>query len=126
MDRRQMARRCPGATILSTVTLAGWRFSITRRGVATILPDPVGRIVGVVWRLETGHADILDDYVGVNDGYYTKDWIDLSGHGRALVYLATDSAIGRPRRGYVERILAAAKAEGFPGWHIDQLAGWVD
>ena len=126
MDRRQMARRCPGATVLGTITLDGWRFSINQRGVANILPDPAGRLVGLLWSLGAGHEAVLDDYVGVDDGHFVREWLDLPGHGQALVYIATDSNIGRPRPGYLERILAAAKAEDLPGWYVEELAGWGD
>lgn len=37
MDVRQMGQRCPGATLLWTATLGGYRFIINRRGVATVI-----------------------------------------------------------------------------------------
>jgi hypothetical protein len=124
MARRQMARRCPGAAVLGVVNLVGWRFIINTRGFATILPDTAGQVFGLLWRLAAGNDVALDRYEGVDRRCYVRDWLDLADHGRTLVYLATDSAHGKPRDGYLEEILRAAEAEGLPDAYMAELAKW--
>ena len=64
---RQMAYRCPAAQPAETVcSLSGWRFIINRRGVATILPAPAFRVLGLIWHLTPDCEAALDEYEGVD------------------------------------------------------------
>ena len=48
----QMAFRCPAAQVVSPVTLNGYRLLF--RGVATIVPDPVAQVKGLLANIRVG------------------------------------------------------------------------
>jgi hypothetical protein len=119
----QMARRCPAAKPGEVVELPGWRFVINRRGVATLLPDPGACAVGLVWHLTAACEAALDRYEGVADGLYRREEI-AAGGAPALIYLAAETRPGMPRPGYLEGILAAAKARGLAEDRRAEIATW--
>ncbi len=120
----QMAARCPGAREDGVVELAGWRFVINGRGVATLAPEPGARVFGLVWRLTPACEAALDRHEGVAKGAYRKAELEAGG-APALVYLAADTAPGAPRQGYPERILRAAEACGLDDAYRAELARWA-
>jgi hypothetical protein len=124
MCRDQMAVRCPAARPVGTATLAGWRFRINRDGFATLVADPASRAHVLVWELDATDEANLDVYEEVATGMYRKSAIEVPSQGEALIYLAADAAIGRPQPGYLERIVAAADAAGFPPSYVAELAAW--
>ena len=64
----QMAVRCPNAEIVAPVTLNGYRLvfrgNSSSYGVATIVPDPVHQVKGLLWRLTPDCEKSLDRYEG--------------------------------------------------------------
>ena len=120
----QMAKRCPGAREDGAVELAGWRFVINGRGVATLVPEPGARVFGLIWRLTPACEASLDRREGVARGVYRKAELGAGG-APALVYLAADTAPGAPRQGYLERILLAAEARGLCADYRAELARWA-
>ena len=129
MSVAEMQWRCPGALLLETARLDAHRFVINARGVATVTPDPAGAVYGVLWQITVDHEEALDLYEGVRLGFYkkrTKGVMNLEGRQtKALIYTATDSTPGRPRDGYLEEILSAAKGHGFPSSYIKELEKWL-
>jgi hypothetical protein len=121
----QMAHRCPAARAVGLARLDGWRFRITTRGFATILPDPASHVLGVLWALTPACEVALDRYEGVHRGLYLKREIPVGGSG-ALVYVAGDIEPGPPRPGYLEAIIAAAIEQGFPADYVAaELRAWL-
>ena len=70
----QMAFRCPAAEVVSPVTLNGYRLLF--RGVATIAPDPVAQVKGLLWRLTPECERALDRYEGYPT-YYEKQNVNV-------------------------------------------------
>ena len=124
MCRLQMASRCPGATTVAVATLAGWRFRINREGYATLVADPAALAHILIWDLDAQGEHNLDVYEEVDAGLYRKETISVPGFGEALIYLAADARSGRPQPGYLERIVAAAEAAGFPPSYVAERAAW--
>lgn len=128
MHLGQMQSRCPKATSAGTGVLRGHRFRINDRGYATIVPQRGGIVRGVLWILTPSDEAALDRYEGVAIGLYTKTTLRVTA-GRstlsAMVYVASDSTPGVPKPGYLEKILEAARAAGFPAAYIDEIAGWA-
>jgi uncharacterized protein len=120
----QMRARCPAAEPGPLVALPGWRFVINRRGVATLLPCPGGQAWGLIWQLTRDCEAALDRYEGVASGHYTKAGIEVGG-SPALLYLATETAPGFPRPGYLDRVVAAAAARGLDAATVAELAAWA-
>lgn len=124
MCRDQMAERCPATRPVGAAILAGWRFRITGDGYATLVADPASQAHVLVWDLDATDERRLDDYEEVGTGMYRKSAIEVPSYGEALIYLAADDGIGRPQPGYLERIVAAAEAAGFPASYVAELAAW--
>ena len=123
---RQMTHRCPAAQPVGFARLDGWRFHIMNRGFATILPDPTAHVLGVVWALTPACEAALDRYEGVHRGLYLKQRLAIGG-ADALVYVATDTAPGVPKPGYMETIVAAAVDHGFePDYVATHLRRWLN
>lgn len=128
LDRCSMERRCPGASLLGVVELPDFRFQIMRRGVATIVPEKGAKVYGALWRLTDRHLASLDLYEGVDLDFYRRARTEALWDGQRLrpwVYLATDERPGRPRKGYLEVILAAALDLRFPDDYRAELAAWL-
>jgi gamma-glutamylcyclotransferase (GGCT)/AIG2-like uncharacterized protein YtfP len=116
-----MARRCSGATIRGTGSLDGYAFLINSRGVATVVAAPLARVPGVLWSVSDAQLRRLDRYEGVRHGLYSRTRLPVSsaeGTLTAWVYIASDGTAGRPRRGYLEKVVAAARAADLPTNHI--------
>ena len=129
MDLAQMGNRCERAATVGTAELPSHRFIINSRGVATVVPDPVSTVQGLLWRINKTDERSLDHYEGVTQGLYKKTFLKVtlpSGRKiRALFYVATDRTPGEPRPGYMEKIVSAAQECGLPDSYVDQLRPWL-
>jgi hypothetical protein len=127
MDVDQMADRCPSAEIVGVCRLDGHRFLINSRGVATLIPDAAGYVLGILWDLPPADEQTLDDYEGVPT-YYQRHLIAVENNReaiQALFYQAPNRTPGQPRRGYMQGIVAAARRHGFDEAYIAELSLWM-
>ena len=134
MEQPRMAGRCPSAVIVNPAVLRDQRFQIGRHGYATVVPEPGAQVHGVLWMLTDADERELDRYEGVAEGLYAKArhrvHVQLGGVSgaidavEALVYVAQDAARGRPRPGYLERIIACAERHGLPARYVAELRAW--
>ena len=121
-----MQQRCAAPAILGVATVPGYRFRIAKRGYATMVPDPGSIVHGLLWSLTEGDLTALDRYEGVPTGEYTRTTIAVPFRGdqlEAQVYLAADPAPGKPRPGYLETVIQAARDLGLPHAYIAALEG---
>ena len=130
MSIAQMAERCPGAANPVRAVLTDHAWLCNERGVATIAPV-AGRLVhGVVWDVSVEHIERLDHHEGVASGRYrraTLEVTDLDGNVlEAIVYIDDGVAPGRPRPGYLERVLTGAGEHSLPDDYLDYLRRWAD
>ena len=129
MDVKQMGTRCPSGELAGPGQLAGFKFSINSRGVATIVPDESGLVHGIIWRLTSADEDALDRYEGVRWGTYFKKTLSVqssAGDSRqCLVYIAKDAQAGKAKTGYLERIIEEASRLGFPPSYVEELRSWI-
>ena len=126
MDVAAMRARCPGSRPLGVARLPRHRFVIMREGYASVVRDPRGTVWGLLWDLALADVPALDRYEGVASGLYVKAQQPvLTGAGakRALVYLGRGGLGGTPRPGYLEGVVAAARAAGLPENYIRSLGG---
>lgn len=130
MDSGQMGFRCPGSELIGTAKLAGYRFRINTRGVATVVPDENGEVLGLLWRISDSDEVSLDRYEGVGNGLYGKEMLEVEvspgSPEEALVYIASDAGPGTSRSLYMEGIVAAAEEHGLPGEYVAGLRSWLD
>jgi cation transport regulator ChaC len=129
MDLVQMSTRCERAATVGTATLAFHKFIINSHGVATVVPDRSSAVLGLLWQISESDERSLDRYEGVESGSYRREYFDVQMPDgkkvKALVYVAADSNPGKPRPGYLERILSAAKECGLPETYLSQLRPWL-
>ncbi|MEL6063247.1 MULTISPECIES: gamma-glutamylcyclotransferase family protein [unclassified Methylobacterium] len=127
MDAAAMALRCPVSRLIGVGHLPGHRFIIMREGYATVVRHARHTVWGVLWELAGGDIPALDRYEGVAGGLYTKASLPIrspKGVKRALIYRGCSTAPGRPRPGYLNAVLAAARAADLPSAYIRELSGW--
>jgi len=128
MDRTVMRRHAPTAEPVGIATLAHHRFIITADGYASIEPARAQSVHGVVWRLKPRDRVTLDLWENVGGGQYSAKirQVRWAGHRiPALVYVARTRRVGRPKAGYMELVLAAARARKLPPGYIASLQRWL-
>lgn len=128
MDIADMAKRAPNSRPLGPARLPRHRFIIMKEGYASVVRDPRRSVHGLLWDLSLADLRPLDKFEGVDRGLYTKinqPVVVEGGAKRALVYVASSAEPGRPKAGYLEGIVAAARALGFPAAYIAELDRWI-
>jgi gamma-glutamylcyclotransferase (GGCT)/AIG2-like uncharacterized protein YtfP len=128
MSRALMAARCTGASLIGNATLSGWRFVIITDGYASIVPHPGARVHGVVWRLGPRDVAAINAYENLDSGLYRRRTLTVRCGDRstpALVYVARSRQASRPRPGYMELVIAAARDCNLPAGYIADLGRWA-
>ena len=128
LNAAAMSRRCPSSRLIGPARLARHRFTITRDGYASVVRDPRREVRGLLYDLALADLPALDRYEGVAGGLYakiTQPVIAESGVRRALIYVGRGSEAGRPRPGYMEEVVAAARAAGFPDAYLRELSAFL-
>jgi gamma-glutamylcyclotransferase (GGCT)/AIG2-like uncharacterized protein YtfP len=124
MDRDAMATRCPGSKAVGLGRLPRHRFLITTDGYASVVRDPRRTVHGVVWDLALSDIPALDRYESLSTGLYTKIGQPVvmdGGAKRALVYIGRSTRPGKPKPGYLEGVLAAARGWNLPKDYLYEL-----
>jgi hypothetical protein len=128
MSRAVMRKYAPSARALGVAELAGHRFVITADGYASVEPARGRSVHGVLWRLTPRDRVSLDAWENIAAGLYRADMRPVRSAGRrvaALVYVARPGQVGRPKPGYIELVVAAARAWDLPAHYIAALQrGW--
>lgn len=130
MHKPQMLARCPGVELIGTAQLSRWRFSISNRGVATVVPDENGVVLGAVWQVTGADLVELDRYEGVHLGLYERSTVTITWTSgltagtpaSAEIYIESLNEPGLPRAGYLERVIAGAAALDLPQAYLAELA----
>lgn len=127
MSRAAMRGRCPDARPIGLARLAGWRFIINLDGYASVLQQPGSIVHGVLWQVSMRDLAALNAYEGIDRGLYRACDLPVMASGlrkRALVYLAGRRGAGRPRPGYLEGVVTAAREWQLPEAYVAALQGW--
>jgi len=127
MDRAAMRRRCPGASAVGVAWLDNWRFIVTRDGYASVVPARGEIVHGVLWRLTPRDLAAVNAYESLDSGLYARRMLAVrhaGGRVQALLYVARERCAGRPRPGYQDIVVAAARDWNFPPDYVRDLARW--
>ena len=128
MDRAIMRRHAPVARAIGVASLTNHHFIITAAGYASVTPVRAEAVHGVLWKLTPRDRVALDLWENVSGGQYRAEMLPvIMSDGRralALVYVARRNAVGYPKAGYMELVLAAA-AWKLPPAHITSLRRWL-
>lgn len=128
MDRGIMRKYAPCAEPIGVASLAAYRFIITADGYASVEPTRAHTVHGVLWRLTPRDRVTLDAWENVACGHYSAATLAVISGGRrrpVLVYVARRQRHGRPKRGYMELVLAAAEQWHLPGAYVACLQRWL-
>lgn len=128
MHRAIMAKHAPAAVPLGLAQLADYRFVITADGYASVVPDRASTVHGVLWRLTPRDRVTLDLWENIASGLYGAVMLPVRHAGRrvpALVYLARRRPNGRPKAGYMEIVVGAARELSLPADYVTALTQWL-
>jgi gamma-glutamylcyclotransferase (GGCT)/AIG2-like uncharacterized protein YtfP len=129
LNEAQMALRCPDSKTVGIAKLENHRFLINDRGVASIAESQDKVVYGLLWSISESDERQLDRYEGVRKGYYRKSTVSVRPQVNqtedALVYIASSNEHGKPRPGYMEKIIRAAVGLGFPTQNLEELNSWL-
>lgn len=112
MHLAQMAQRCPNSPLLGAGVVRGYRWIITSRGYANIVPDPRELVEGLLFLLSAKDEVRLDQFERVADGNYRKVTVTALSNREAvsaLTYIDPIVAEGSPHNEYVRRMNMAAR-----------------
>ena len=126
MDTEQMSQpeRAPSAEKVETAKLTGYEFFINERGVANIRKKDGGSVFGVVFHISDEDEKALDKREGVQYGTNAKEHLPSLD---AFCYIAANTTEShKPRDGYLEKIIKAARDNNFPPEYIAELEGWFN
>ncbi len=126
MNKASIRSRCQDARFVGVARLPRHRFALMSNGYATVRHDPIGDAHGALYELAPAAVAPLDRYEDVAGGLYLKAAIGVrTADGsacRALIYLGADAATGPSiHPGYMEDIVATARALGLPGAYVRAL-----
>ena len=128
MDRAVMRKYAPAAEPLGVAALPHHRFVITADGYASVVPARAATVHGVLWRLTPRDRVMLDVWESVACGHYRAAMPAVLHAGvrrQALVYVARPRPLGRARPGYMELVVAAARAWHLPVDYTAMLQRWL-
>jgi len=129
MDRAIMRRHAPAAIALGVASLPNHAFVITADGYASVISARAQVVHGVLWRLTPRDRITLDLWESVSSGKYRAEMLPVklpnAGRAQSLVYVARPRAAGRPKAGYMELVLGAARTWDLPAAYIASLRRWL-
>lgn len=128
MDRAIMRKHAPSAEPVGVASLPNHCFLITADGYASVAPSPAQTVYGVLWRLKPRDRVTLDLWENLAGGMYRAKSLPVRRPGSlrpALVYAARPRRAGRPKAGYMELVLAAARAWNLPPDYVASLQAWL-
>jgi gamma-glutamylcyclotransferase (GGCT)/AIG2-like uncharacterized protein YtfP len=94
-------------------------------GYASVVPARGQDVHGLVWRIGPRDLAALDAYESVACGLYRRAMLPVMREAalvKALVYLGCERREGRPRPGYMEAVIGAARECGLPESYLAGLA----
>ena len=128
MERAAMQRRCLSARALGPAALDGYRFVITRDGYASLARASGAVAHGVLWRLSPRDLAALNHFESLGSGLYRRGMLPVRlgpMRVKALVYLGRPGGPGKPRPGYIDTVIAAARDWNLPADYVRALARWA-
>jgi len=128
MSQAVMRKYAPCAQALGVAELNNHRFVITADGYASVEPARAASVHGVLWRITPRDRVMLDAWENVSLGLYRAELLAVRHAGRlmpALVYFARPGGQGRPKPGYIELVVDAARQWDLPPAYINELASFA-
>ena len=124
MNLAQMAYRCPHSIFIKKEKLSNWSFIITNRGFANIVPEKNRVVRGCLWNLTKKDEETLDQYEGINQGYYDKKYMKVGEYENVLIYISKTKETGSVWNDYLNIITEGAKQIKLESDYILELQNW--
>jgi hypothetical protein len=124
MSRAVMRRYAPEARPIGVAELADYRFVVTADGYASVVPARGETVHGVLWQITPRDRAALDAWENISAGLYRAAMLPVRHAGRnvrAIVYRARPCGEGRPKPGYMQLVIAAAREWQLPSGYISRL-----
>ncbi len=129
MSVRRIQARVPGARLIGTARLVGYRLTWHKRsrdgsGKCNIVPAEGSVVHGVLYEIQESEKPALDKAEGLGHGYEEQTvGVETAGEARdALTYVATDIAEGlRPYTWYKALVVAGAREHDLPPDYVAAL-----
>jgi gamma-glutamylcyclotransferase (GGCT)/AIG2-like uncharacterized protein YtfP len=130
MDPWLMAERCPHSPLRGDGWLEGWRLTFGGEDIswegalATVVEDGAERVFVVLYELSDADERVLDQWDGVNLGYFQKIRVrveTLEGSLPAWLYVLNDYEGGLPSARYLGIVADAAEKAGAPADYVRGL-----
>lgn len=127
----QMKRRCPESNFVGVALLRDWRWMVTIRGYANVVPSTGDVVYGLVYELSAEDEMILDRYEGVPISYvketFSLEYVGVEegavGKFDGLVYVDVERVVDdKPKAEYIHRMnmgIKDALIKGVPETYID-------
>ncbi|MGB6535925.1 MAG: gamma-glutamylcyclotransferase family protein [Xanthobacteraceae bacterium] len=128
MDRALMRAHAPMASPLGVAVLADHRFITSADGYASVEPARAHMVYGVLWQLTARDRVMLDAWENLAAGLYRARYLPVRRppwQRPALVYVARVRGPGRPKPGYMELVLTAARGWNLPPDYVASLEIWL-
>ena len=129
MDAVAMRKMCPRSTPLGPARLMHHRFAILQAGYATVEPDPLASVHGLLFDVDQIDFPALDRYEGLSVGLYVRllksVFRDNGPVAAAFVYLGCGASGGQALPGYMECVAGLARAANFPREYVVELERFV-
>ena len=127
MSPAAMRQRCRDARTVGPAVLRGFRFFVGREGWGSVQRCSGEDVYGVVWRVSLRDLAVLHGFELLHKGLYDLRRLPVLHEGRrvsALIYILRRRASGRPRPGYIEDIVAAAREWALPEGYVKKVERW--
>lgn len=138
MSTDVMSSLCPDHRFIGAARLDGYRLAFSRRsqrtatGVADVIADsaPNACVWGALYELEEPDLKRLDRKEGGKDAYTRQDVVVRTRDGRtheAVTYCVVNKEPSEiaPARGYLHRLVRAARQRSLPSAYVDSLGRWL-
>jgi hypothetical protein len=128
MYRALMRKHAAAASPIGVAALPNHRFVITADGYASVEPARGRTVHGVLWRLTPRDRVTLDAWENIAGGLYRAETMPVHCNGRrhrALIYIARPRPRGKPKAGYMEIVVRAARVLELPVDYIAALETWL-
>lgn len=123
LSHAQMIKRCPQGEALGPATLTGYRWYITERGFASLLPSTRDRVFGLVYSISDTDEIALDHYEGIALGAYVKSEVTVRFKGEdmtCMLYIDPITQEGRPAKRYAAAIRQGISDAKLPADYVQQ------
>ncbi|KAF7778518.1 hypothetical protein Agabi119p4_2863 [Agaricus bisporus var. burnettii] len=129
--RRQMNTHAPDNQFIGLAFIEGWKWIISRRGYANVIPSPGDVVYGLVYTVSSSDEANLDAFEGVPN-MYSKFYLNITmgtqekpgTRHRSLLYIDVNSKVPAPApQEYIDRInegIEDCRKAGMPESYIEE------